>query len=195
MSNQTLRTAVQYALEIKKSQFLAYLYPVKNRAQAMQKIAALRVQYPDARHICWAFMAGTESGMNDDGEPSGTAGRPIFSVLQHNHLTNILAVVVRYFGGIKLGAGGLVRAYSQAISRALQQANLHEVIALAQLECTMALAQENKLRHWCDISAVEIVSIVYGMELTVTLQLPVVQCMQVKQTLTDLLLGQVVFHE
>jgi uncharacterized YigZ family protein len=193
MSNHTLRAAVQYTLEVKKSRFLAYVYPVENRAQAMQKVAKLRIQHPEARHVCWAFTCSTESGMNDDKEPHGTAGKPMFSVLRHNDVTNVLAVVVRYFGGIKLGASGLVRAYSQATSLALQLASLVEVIPLGYLECTLAFAQENKLRHWCEISNVEIASLMYEAKLIAVLQLPLAQQEQAKQALTDLLLGQVQF--
>lgn len=120
--NCTLKAPVFAELEVRKSRFLAWVEPVTDRAAVQARLAELRGQYSDARHICFAFYVDGDSGMSDDGEPSGTAGKPIFNVISHKRLVNVLAVVVRYFGGVKLGAGGLVRAYGGAISQALDQA-------------------------------------------------------------------------
>ncbi|MDX1268055.1 MAG: YigZ family protein, partial [Oceanisphaera sp.] len=120
--NCTLKAPVFAELEVKKSRFLAWVEPVTDRTEVQERLAQLRRQYSDARHVCFAFYVDGDSGMSDDGEPSGTAGKPIFNVISHKQLVNVLAVVVRYFGGIKLGAGGLVRAYGGAISHALDQA-------------------------------------------------------------------------
>lgn len=108
--------------KLKKSEFIAYAYPVTSRGQAMFHVEQLREQYPDARHFCWAYIIGdpdntTSAGFDDDGEPSGTAGRPILNVLQHKSIGNVIVIVVRYFGGIKLGAGGLTRAYAALLKR------------------------------------------------------------------------------
>lgn len=193
MCEQTVKNPVHYALEIRKSRFLAYLYPVANREEALQIVADIRLNHPEARHVCWAFITQTGSGMNDDGEPSGTAGKPMFSVLQHNRLKNVLAVVVRYFGGIKLGAGGLVRAYSQAVSNALQMATLAQIVPYTTLQCVLAYAQENKLRYWCDTFAVSIISLEYETDLKATLSLPLGQLEQAKKALSDMLSGEVKF--
>lgn len=120
--NCTLKAPVFAELEVKKSRFLAWVEPVTDRTEVQERLAQLRRQYSGARHVCFAFYVDGDSGMSDDGEPSGTAGKPIFNVISHKQLVNVLAVVVRYFGGIKLGAGGLVRAYGGAISHALDQA-------------------------------------------------------------------------
>src|SRR5580693_10044419 len=95
----------------------------------MLELDTLRDEHPGATHVCWALLAGGQSGMSDDGEPSGTAGRPILEVLRHHEVDGVLAAVVRYYGGIKLGAGGLVRAYADSIARVLQDAPHIERIA------------------------------------------------------------------
>ncbi|MCP1726231.1 putative YigZ family protein [Natronospira proteinivora] len=111
-------------LEVKRSRFIALIGPAASRGEAMTFVERCQSRYPDARHVCWAFVAGNpaggaEMGSNDAGEPAGTAGRPMLSVLEHKGLGDVVAVVIRYFGGIKLGAGGLVRAYSAAVQQAL----------------------------------------------------------------------------
>lgn len=147
---QTLAAPVRSELVIKKSRFLAWVEPVSDKQQAQQRLAELRRQYADARHLCFAFAAGGDSGMSDDGEPSGTAGKPMFKVLNHKRLDNVLAVVVRYFGGIKLGAGGLVRAYGGAVSQALEQATYRALETQHGLLLCVPFARENDVRRLLD---------------------------------------------
>lgn len=120
-------------VEIKRSRFITYLYRVASEAEAREKIAALRKTHFDARHRCSAFVLGADrmtQRSSDDGEPAGTAGIPMLEALTKretahgNDLSDIVAICVRYFGGIKLGAGGLVRAYSDSVSQALDAATL-----------------------------------------------------------------------
>lgn len=118
----TLARPVHSELLIKKSRFLGCVQPVAGRAEAQAVVEALRAEHPGAAHVCWALLAGGQSAANDDGEPGGTAGRPMLEVLRHHQLEGVLATVVRYFGGVKLGAGGLVRAYTDAVAQALLQA-------------------------------------------------------------------------
>lgn len=134
MATFTLAARVDIELDIRKSRFIGIVMPVTDRAAAMQEIDRMRQAHPNATHVCWALMAGGQSGMSDDGEPSGTAGRPMLEVLRHHELDAALAMVVRYYGGIKLGAGGLVRAYTDAIATALKQAPRIERVAQAELE-------------------------------------------------------------
>ena len=111
--------------EIKKSIFIAHLVPVSSEEEAQQALEGFRKQYKDATHNCYAWRIGTDRVLEksgDDGEPSGTAGHPMLHVLQMQKLTNLLAVVTRYFGGIKLGAGGLTRAYSSTLAEAVKEA-------------------------------------------------------------------------
>lgn len=121
------RATFQKELEIRKSIFLATLIPVKNEEEAQEAIAKMKKEKRDATHNCSAYRIGTEriyEKSSDDGEPQGTAGHPMLHVLQMNELTNTLAIVTRWFGGIKLGAGGLTRAYTQSLADAVKEADL-----------------------------------------------------------------------
>lgn len=152
---------VSVEIDIKKSRFIAFLSPAKSRQEALAFVQAKRLEYPDASHHCSAFVidAGV-AGFDDDGEPSGTAGRPMLNVLQHKHIENIVAVVVRYFGGIKLGAGGLVRAYSASVQEACTILPVEKRIEFRKGLVVCDYAQEQMVRHhleqhrvclqWCD---------------------------------------------
>ncbi len=152
MSYQTLQHAVNARLEIKKSEFIAHAYPVTSREQAMFHVEQLRVQYADARHHCWAYIIGdpnntTSAGFDDDGEPNGTAGRPILNVLQHKSIGNIIIIVVRYFGGIKLGAGGLTRAYAGSAQAAVDEMILSAYVPMTQVQILAEFATEAQCRY------------------------------------------------
>ncbi len=109
---------------INKSRFITKLIKINNEDEIKIKLDYIKKEYKDATHYCYAYITGNTKRFNDDGEPSGTAGMPILNVLENNNLTNILCVVIRYFGGIKLGAGGLVRAYTKAVTEALNNAKI-----------------------------------------------------------------------
>ena len=110
-----------------RSKFLSFAFPVETAEEALLHVNALRKKYYDARHVCWAYkLQSGETRVNDDGEPSSTAGKPILGVIQSNGLTNILIAVVRYFGGIKLGTGGLIVAYRAAAQDAVTNAVIVE---------------------------------------------------------------------
>ena len=116
---------------ISKSRFLTYVYEITDSLDAQEKITALRKKYYDSTHVCYAYVAdelGNDFKFSDDGEPSGTAGIPIYEAIKNGGYKKTLAVVVRYFGGIKLGAGGLVRAYSGCASQCLSSAKKGEYI-------------------------------------------------------------------
>lgn len=113
----------------KRSKFIAYAIPVKTVEDVKKEIEKLRKEYYDARHVCWAYMLGAERKdfrANDDGEPSGTAGKPILGQINSNELTDILIAVIRYFGGIKLGTSGLIVAYREAAAEAIAEAEIIE---------------------------------------------------------------------
>lgn len=113
---------------IKNSKFICFLYNVSTIDSINSILEKTRKDYKDATHICYAYRLEKVQKYSDDGEPGGTAGAPIMNVLEKNNVTNILAIVVRYFGGIKLGAGGLIRAYSKATREALSHANTDIVV-------------------------------------------------------------------
>ncbi|MGB3373882.1 MAG: YigZ family protein [Microbacterium sp.] len=151
----TIDAAVDHELVIRKSRFLAHIAPVGSPEEADEVVAAIRRRHWDARHHCSAQvtgLGGERARSSDDGEPSGTAGMPMLEVLHRRDLTDVVAVVTRYFGGIKLGAGGLVRAYSSAVSEALDRASLVDRRVLAQVAITVPHADagrfDNLLRDW-----------------------------------------------
>ena len=143
----TLAAPLHSELIIRKSRFIGCVRPVVDRAAAQSVIAALRSEHPGAAHVCWALMAAGQSAANDDGEPGGTAGRPMLEVLRHHELESVLATVVRYFGGVKLGAGGLVRAYTDSIAQALAGAALVPLVRQRQLHCAVPYALEGLVRR------------------------------------------------
>ena len=129
---------VDVELEVKRSRFLTRLRRVSSEAEARAVVEGCRSRYFDARHHCSAFILGPDARTarsSDDGEPAGTAGVPMLSALQHHGLTDVAVVVTRYFGGILLGAGGLVRAYTEAVGQAVSAAHLRRV----QLCCVLAI--------------------------------------------------------
>ncbi|RZI91990.1 MAG: YigZ family protein [Variovorax sp.] len=143
----TLADAVHSELVIRKSRFIGRVQPVADRAAALAVVAGLRGKHPGAAHVCWALMAGGQSAANDDGEPQGTAGRPMLEVLRHQQLEGVLATVVRYFGGVKLGAGGLVRAYTDAVAQALLGAATVPLVRQRSLSCAVPYALEGTVRR------------------------------------------------
>ena len=116
----SIKNNVDNIIIIKKSKFITKLYRINNINEANTILKNINNEYNDSTHICYSYIVNNIEKCSDDNEPSGTAGLPILNVLKKNNLTNVLAIVVRYFGGIKLGAGGLVRAYSNSVSEALK---------------------------------------------------------------------------
>lgn len=143
----TLAQPVHSDLIVKKSRFIGCVQPVPDRAGAQAIVAKLRAEHPAAAHVCWAFLSGGQSAANDDGEPGGTAGRPMLEVLRRQDLEGVLATVVRYFGGVKLGAGGLVRAYTDAVAQALLGAQKVQLQKTVVLRCAVPYAMEGMLRR------------------------------------------------
>jgi uncharacterized YigZ family protein len=158
----TIATPVHSELLIKKSRFIACVQPMADRAGAQQAVAALRSLHPGAAHVCWALLAGGQSAAVDDGEPSGTAGRPMLDVLRHQDLEGVLATVVRYFGGVKLGAGGLVRAYTDGVAQALLEADKVPIVRLRRLRCSVPYALEGFVRRELDNAGAQLDGVAHG---------------------------------
>ncbi|MBB5193093.1 putative YigZ family protein [Silvimonas terrae] len=194
MPTYTLATPVSVELEIRKSRFLGSVQPVADRAAAMTLIDAMRAAHPTATHVCWALLAGGQSGMSDDGEPGGTAGRPMLEVLRHQHVDGVLAMVVRYYGGVKLGAGGLVRAYTDAIAKPMQQATLVERIAQATLIIKADYADEARIRHWLGQNSASLIAADHAERVTLTIQLPQRERTAATEALRDLTQGRAVIQ-
>ena len=132
----------------KMSKFLSFALMVENAEQARQIVKQYQNEYHDARHVCWAYMLGperTEWQLNDNGEPSGTAGKPILGQINSFGLTNVIVVVVRYFGGIKLGTPGLIAAYREAARLALEDAGKQEVFQMESIKITFPYQSSNEV--------------------------------------------------
>lgn len=124
----SIKENTENIIVIKKSKFITKLYKINDLEEIDNVLDNLKIEYKDSSHICFAYIVNSKEKCSDDGEPSGTAGLPILNILKKNNLTNILVIVIRYFGGIKLGAGGLVRAYSNSVIETLKLTNVIELI-------------------------------------------------------------------
>ncbi|MCR2826539.1 IMPACT family protein [Microbacterium sp. zg.Y909] len=186
----TLAGPVHSELLIKKSRFLGCVEPVAGREQAVARVQELWAEHPDARHICWALMAGGHSAANDDGEPSGTAGRPMLEVLRHQELEGVLATVVRYFGGVKLGAGGLVRAYTDAVAQALLGAERVPLIRTRVLQVTVPYAFEGAVRRELDAHGAVLEQVQHGVDVALTLEVPEDRAESLRSQVDDVCQGR-----
>lgn len=131
---------------VNKSKFITKLYKVTTEAQIVNILDKLKKEYKDSTHICYAYIIDNVKRFNDDGEPGGTAGMPILNVLENNELNYIFAVVIRYFGGIKLGAGGLVRAYSNSVSETLKN-NIKDLEQSIRIEILFDYSNSKKIDY------------------------------------------------
>ena len=144
MEFRTIKEDGQVQEEIKKSRFICHAKRVYSEAEARDFITAIKKEHYKATHNCSAFIVGERSEIkrtNDDGEPSGTAGVPMLGVLENHNLTNVCVLVTRYFGGIKLGAGGLIRAYAGSVALAVKEISIIEIKEQAGIAIQMSYAQ------------------------------------------------------
>lgn len=160
---------------IKKSRFISFAFPIESRSEAMKHLQGLKEQYPDARHHCWAYLLGhpelsASAAMSDDGEPSGTAGKPILNVIQHKAISDIVIIVVRYFGGVKLGAGGLTRAYSQSAQQVLLDTETVLWQPQTHLKLIMRFKQEQAVRHQLQRLKANIINVSYDQVVNIWLK-------------------------
>ncbi len=145
----TIQNPIVYEQIINKSRFICYLFPVDELEKANEILTQIRKKHYDATHNCYSYIIGIETPTaksSDDGEPSQTAGVPIFEVLKKNNLTNVLAIVTRYYGGIKLGAGGLIRAYGSSVAEAVKLAEIVKIEKLTELEITAEYVYVNAIQ-------------------------------------------------
>jgi uncharacterized YigZ family protein len=166
-----------------------------DRAGAEAVVDALWREHPGAAHGCWALLAGGHSAAVDDGEPGGTAGRPMLEVLRHQDLDGVLATVVRYFGGVKLGAGGLVRAYTDTVAQALLTATKVPLQRLQTLQCEVPYALEGLVRREAAQAGAELLAVQHGAQVTLRLRLPEAQATAFVPHLSELGQGRVGWQE
>lgn len=182
---------------VKKSRFIATAAHITSPAEGQALLQRCRQRYHDARHHCSAYCLGIHQPLqkaNDDGEPSGTAGHPMLAVLQNHALTDTSVVVTRYFGGIKLGTAGLIRAYSRAVTLVLATAAIAEYYEREIITITASYPYINSLERFADTHALTIVHRNFAEMVTFTLQLPVQEAARLRQQLTELTAGTAHVH-
>ncbi len=161
----TINENVQAEIVEKKSKFIANLFYVESVEEAENIIKETRKRYHDARHNCIAYRIVQKNNIkekfSDDGEPSGTAGAPMLNILQKNNLANVLIIVTRYFGGILLGTGGLIRAYSDCLISAIENANLVKMCLGEELEVTIEYCEFEEFKYYCKNNEISIVDVKY----------------------------------
>ena len=143
----TIQNTLEYELIVKNSRFIALLHPIIKEEQVKDLLANAKAKYPKATHYTYAWRVGVKEKSSDDKEPSGTAGIPILNVLQKQEMTNILVIIVRYFGGIKLGAGGLIRAYSTTCKEALKHSTILKLVPAKKVIITTNYNKIKELNH------------------------------------------------
>ncbi|MBR5970332.1 MAG: YigZ family protein [Lachnospiraceae bacterium] len=197
MKEDFCRSVAAYATaEIieKKSRFIGEIFPVASEEEATEQIAAVKKKYHDARHHCFAFVCGMRAELlrfSDDGEPQGTAGKPILAVLTGAELTNTLIVVTRYFGGTLLGTGGLTRAYTEAAQAALQAAQIHTHTLGRELTFRVAYGMSGSVEHYLRKNDIAIGNPVYENDVRYTVFIPLAHADTVVNDLTNICSGNI----
>ena len=162
-------------IEEKKSRFIANIFYVKDLEEVEQRLKEVRTKYFDASHHCYAFRVEQENMIkekqSDDGEPAGTAGLPMLNILQKNELVNVLVIVTRYFGGTLLGTGGLVRAYSLAVQKALETANMTIQKMGYVMKVKIEYKELEKFKYYCKKNEIKIIDLQYEDNIFCTIEI------------------------
>ncbi len=182
-------TYAHFETEIKKSRFIGQAQPVESKHDALQFINSIKKQHSSATHNCWAYIIGnpngSQLGMSDDGEPQGTAGRPMLSFLQHANIGNIAVVITRYSSGIKLGTGGLVRAYTSTAQETTANAHIHPFIEYNSFDVKVTYPYEEKIKSITHQHNGLINSVAYSDSVLFNLSFPHAISNQVSQQITS----------
>ena len=181
--------------EVKRSKFLSFAAPAVSRKEAEDFIRTLRQQHPHANHVCWAYIAGapntTIRSMSDDGEPSGTAGMPMLKVLEYSGYGDIVVGVVRYFGGTKLGTGGLQRAYSNAVSQVLKDLPMKLKVARSNLLLTFDYTHDGNISRLLERYDVQDIEPNYAQQVTLSIAISRGELSTFKAELINITAGNV----
>ena len=146
---RTIKENVSAEIIVKKSKFIANIFQVNSKEEAEERIREISKKYYDAKHNCYAYVLENFEKCSDDGEPSKTAGSPILEIIKKNNLQNILIVVTRYFGGILLGTGGLVRSYQEASKKALEKAEIINKVKGIEYKIKIEYDSQKDVNYWC----------------------------------------------
>ncbi|MFV0288218.1 MAG: IMPACT family protein [Mycoplasmatales bacterium] len=161
-----------YQMEIKRSEFICYLKKIDTIIEAKKYLILIKQKHPDASHHCSAYIIEQNKKADDDGEPTGTAGVPILNVLEQHQLQNVICIVVRYFGGIKLGAGGLIRAYAKITSQTINSLTLINLVVGEILAITTDFTTNDKLKYYLTQQKIPIIKTSYTTEVNYLIKVP-----------------------
>ena len=190
----TIKTDGTHEIIIKKSQFICNIKRTTTKQEAEEFITHIKTLHRQATHNCFAYVVGPNNQIkrqSDNGEPSGTAGMPILNVLEKLNLHDTTVVVTRYFGGIKLGTGGLIRAYSKATSETIQQIGIVKKVLQRQLKLTLSYQNLGKLQNFLETKQIPIIETLYTDNVTLCLALDDDQVMPFSEQLTELFNAQI----
>ena len=171
----TIKNNIETEIVVKKSKFIASFIKVTSKEQAEEEIKKVKKKYFDARHNCISYRVLEDEKIverfSDDGEPSGTAGGPMLNILQKNNLVNVLIVVTRYFGGILLGTGGLVRAYSDSLQKAIEESELLELTIGTECKVELEYNYFEKFKYYCKNNDINIKNSIYTEEIVCKIEM------------------------
>lgn len=187
---------IKTELIIEKSRFIAENFAVSDPAEIKEIIRQQRIRYPDATHVCHAFFCGPHretAGCSDDREPSGTAGRPMLEVLKGSGITDILVTVVRYFGGIKLGTGGLVRAYSGAVKELLAGLKTEEAVEKERIKMEISYSDYEKVKQFAEKQKAAVVSEQFAESVVFVVEVPSADAEQFRSSVSEMTAARVRF--
>ena len=175
----TIKKSAEAEIIEKKSKFIGEVFYIETVQEAEEKLREINKKYHDAKHHCFAYRVMEQEKIiekcSDDGEPSGTAGAPMLQIISKNDLINVIVIVTRYFGGILLGTGGLVRAYSKATNDSLEKAEIVEIKKGERIELTISYKDLQFIKYYCEKNSIKIVKTDFSEEPKVTIELTEVQ--------------------
>ena len=185
----TIKSPYEALIKDRGSKFLAFIFPVVNEAEIKEQLSQLKKQHPTANHHCYAWRLGADKAAfraNDDGEPSNTAGKPILTQIQSNDLTNVLVVVVRYFGGTLLGVSGLINAYKAAAAQVITGANIFEKFILFEYKIDFNEESINLVMRILKENEAKIISHTYENNNSIIFQIKKQRSIKLEKDFTDL---------
>ena len=187
-------------IEVKRSRFIATIEATDSTEAALNFISRIKHEFPDASHNCWAYLIGPPGstdriGLSDDGEPHGVAGKPMLTTIQHSNIGDIAVVVTRYFGGTKLGKGGMVKAYTQAVKTALEQLKTAEKIDWVKLSVKVNYQLLGSIERLLPEFEAELTDKKFAEQICLVLKVPAENLTNLRTRLTDLSSGQIEFQK
>ena len=192
---KSIKEITEHTLVIKKSEFICTLIPLNDENKINETIGFYKEKYKDATHNCIAYLVGTKERANDDGEPSGTAGLSMLNVLKKQELSNIIAIVTRYFGGTLLGTGGLIRAYTKSTQEGIKESMVIEKCLGVMLSLTCDYTTSGKIQYLTATEHIPVLDTVYTDNVTFEMIVPVEEVGSVEKKFMEASMGKAVLEK